>query len=96
MLLVIGLLCSAPSLLSDSLLSPLGREWAAATRAMIWSVTTLSATAWFAFANPLTPLHAPTEMSWNQFIRIRTVNLVIQISTLLCMYFIARDLMGRS
>ena len=95
-LLAIGLLCSLPSPLSDSLLSSLGQDWAVITRALIWSVTMLSAIAWFAFANPLTPLHSPPELSLKEFVRVRIINLIIQISALLSMYFIMRDLMGTS
>ena len=96
LLLAIALFCSLPSPLSDSLLSSLGPKWAVITRALIWSVTVLSAIAWFAFANPLTLLHSRPEFSVKEFVQVRMINLVIQISALSSMYFIMRNLMGAS
>ena len=61
-------------------------------RVGIWSVATLSAHAVFSFASPLSPLEAQPALPMSYHLRVRAVNLAIQLSMLVWMYIIFRGL----
>jgi hypothetical protein len=83
--LVIGLIASFPSSVSDQLLSGAGR-WMFLARAEIWAVATLGATVLFSFGGRLTayPIDQPRERASGS---TRLTNLVLQIIILVWMYY---------